>query len=215
MANLAKTFERSLIIFAVLALCQACNLPVGLPVSITSQSPTLEPQELAQPTQGHNVFIPAVQSGGGTKTGVKGTPGVAATLDAGMPTEAAFDPHVEVTADHTALKVGDILTITGVPIQISNPSYEVNVRDPGVENIPSLAKVTYNNQVTPLDGSSGVLEFVSAEGGLEQVTFVLRAKAPGTTTVTVIATGEIHNPGAGQASWIGQGEGTLDITVTN
>jgi hypothetical protein len=81
--------------------------------------------------------------------------------------------------------------------------------------MPSLAGVTYSNQVTPLGGSSGVLEFVSAEGGLEQVKFVLRANAPGSTTVTVIATGEIHNPGSGQASWTGQGSGAVDITVTN
>jgi hypothetical protein len=191
-----------MIIFAVLALCQACNLPVGTPATMTLQPPTSTTQDLTQPTEAHNVFIPAVQAGAGLQAGATGTPG-----------EDAFDPHVEVTADHTTLKVGDTLTITGVPIQISNPSYEVNVRDAGVEDMPSLVKVTYDNQVTPLNGSSGVLEFVSAEGGLEQVTFVLRAKAPGATTVTIIATGEIHNPGSGLASWIGQGEGVVDITV--
>ncbi len=205
-----KNIERTLIIFAILVLCQGCNLPAGIPGTVTAPPQSTGSQEQAQPTAGNKVFIPAVQSSRGTEVVVTPVP-----ADQGVSTEEAFDPHVDVTADHTTLKVGDTLTITGVPVQISNPSYEVNVRDAGVENAPSLANVTYDNQVTTLDGTSGVLEFVSAQGGLEQVTFVLRAKAPGTTTVTVIATGEIHNPGTGQASWTGQGEGTVDITVTN
>jgi hypothetical protein len=223
MILLLNIFGRGLTFLTILVLSQACSPAPNPPTQMASQTQTLESKDLTKPTQAHNVFIPAVQSGGGgMKAGVENTPGVENTQGAqstpgepGTATEAAPDPHVEVQADHITLKVGEALTIVGAPVEISNPSYEINVRDPGVVNIPSLAGVTYDNQVTPLDGSSGVLEFVSAEGGLEQVKFLLRAKAPGTTTVTVIATGEIHNPGSGQASWTGQGSGSVDITVTN
>jgi hypothetical protein len=206
-----KLFGRVLIVLAILALCQACNSAPNPTHQALPQTQTPESQNLPTPTQAHNVFMPAVKSAGeGAKTGVENTPVVLGTQSVSAP-----DPHVDVQADKTTLKVGETLTIVGVPVEISNPSYEINVRDAGVENMPSLAGVTYNNQVTQLGGSSGVLEFVSAEGGLEQVKFVLRAKAPGSTTVTVIATGEIHNPGSGQASWTGQGSGSVDITVTN
>ena len=202
---------RGLTILAILVLSQACTPAPNPPTQVLPQTQTPDSQTLTTPTQAQNVFIPAVQSGGGgTKAGVENTPGVQGTQS-----EAAPDPHVEVQADQTTLKVGETLTIVGRPVEISNPSYEISVRDAGVENINSLARVTYNNQVTPLEPSSGMLEFVSAEGGLEQVKFLLRAKAPGRTTVTVIATGEIHNPGSGQASWTGQGSGSVDITVTN
>lgn len=162
--------------------------------------------EAAPPaTAEHKVFIPAIQSESG-KTPV--------SPDQGN-TSQTFDPHVEIQVNNATLKVGDTLVLVARPVDISMPIYSLLVRDEGVQDAPPAANVTYENKVTALENPSKVLEFISAEGQSDQVTFILRATATGTTTVSVEASGEVHNPAADQSTTNGGGMGSVLITVTN
>lgn len=157
----------------------------------------------ANPAAGSNIFMPSISSGA-----------AAATETEPSATVIASDPYVDVTASpNTTLKVGDTLTVIGKPVEIGLPTYDLNVRDDGVENAPSLVQVTFENKITTLTGASAVLELVSSKASLDQVTFVLRAKAAGTTTVTINVAGEVH-PSTGPASSIEAGaSGSVLITV--
>jgi hypothetical protein len=104
--------------------------------------------------------------------------------------------------------------LLATPVGIGLPYYYLNARDEGVQNADPMVQVTYENQITPGKGSSQVLEFVSAQGAMDKAEFVLRAKAPGLTTLTVTATGEIQLKQEGTPSvWSGAGSGSVVITV--
>jgi hypothetical protein len=126
-------------------------------------------------------------------------------------TPLPVDPRIELTATATTLKVGDLVTIQGVAVDIGLPYYYLVVRDDGVQDMPPLVMVTYENILTVQNGTSQVVEFVSAEGNNNQVTFELKAKAPGVTTVSIEATGEIHSSAG--TNWNGGGSGSVVITV--
>ncbi len=126
-------------------------------------------------------------------------------------TPLPIDPRVEVSASGTTLKVGEVVTIKGVAVDIGLPYYYLVVRDDGVQDMPPLVMVTYDNILTVQDGSSQVVQFVSAEGNNDQVAFELRAKAAGVTTISINATGEIHTTTG--VTWNGGGSGSVVITV--
>lgn len=123
-----------------------------------------------------------------------------------------IDAYVQVEASKIDLKVGDIMTITGRPVNIGQPYYYLVLRDEGVQDNPYTVMVTSDNQVTPGEGRSQVLEFVSAKGGMDQVEFVLRAIAQGVTAVDIEATGEVRNPNGG-ATFMGSGSGSVLVIV--
>lgn len=180
--------------------CNATNLTTPTP-----QPQVVEPQNSPPPVEPslpppNSVYLPSISS---NENGA--APGSEA------PT--ASDPQVNIDVSGDTIKVGDTLTVLGTPVDIGLPYYYLVLRDEGVQDAPPVVQVTYDNQVTPQDGSSKVLEFVSAEGSMNQVKFVLRAIAPGVTTITINATGELHS--AEGVSWSGGGSGTVTITVTN
>ncbi|HEX7975183.1 MAG TPA: hypothetical protein VF498_12300 [Anaerolineales bacterium] len=168
------------------------------------QPPVTQPapaKPAASPTAANNIFMPSISSG----TSITGTEPSATIIP--------VDAYVDVTASpNTTLKVGESLTVVGKPVEIGLPVYELNVRDDGVEDAPSMVQATYENKITPLTGTSAVLELVSTEASLDQVTFVLRAKAPGITAVTINVAGEVH-PSTGQASIEAGASGSVLITV--
>ena len=183
----------------------ACNY--GMPADVPSVQPSLQSvstQSAPQATPGHRIFIPAIQAQSGTPAG----PGQEASPQ-------TFDPHVEIEVNNANLKVGDTLVLVARPVDIGAPIYSLLIRDEGVQDAPPAANVTFENKVTVLENSSKVLEFISAEGQADQATFILRATAAGVTTVSVEASGEVHNPDAGQATMNGGGMGSVLITVTN
>lgn len=189
-----------LLVAAVSIACNATNLTTPTP-----QPQVVEPQESPPPAEPtlpppSSVYLPSISS---NETGA--APGSEA------PT--ASDPQVNIDVSGSTLKVGDTLTVLGTPVDIGLPYYYLVLRDDGVQDAPPVVQVTYDNEITPQDGSSKVLEFVSAEGGMNQAKFVLRAIAPGVTTITINATGELHS--AEGVSWSGGGSGTVTITVTN
>jgi hypothetical protein len=184
----------------------ACNLP-ALGGSLATQSPTatatFSPQNLASPTR-NSVFLPQIQSG----SSVTSTPGQAG------PATSDSEARVDLSASTDILRVGETVTLLATPVGIGLPYYYLNARDEGVQNADPMVQVTYENQITPGKGSSQVLEFVSAQGAMDKAEFVLRAKAPGLTTLTVTATGEIQLKQEGTPSvWSGAGSGSVVITV--
>jgi len=183
----------------------ACNY--RMPADVPSVQPSLQSvstQSAPQATPGHMIFIPAIQAQSGTPAG----PGQEASPQ-------MFDPHVEIEVNNANLKVGDTLVLVARPVDISAPIYSLLIRDEGVQDAPPAANVTFENKVTALENSSKVLEFISAEGQADQATFILRATAAGVTTVSVEASGEVHNPDTGQATMNGGGMGSVLITVVN
>jgi hypothetical protein len=184
----------------------ACNLPALGGLSAT-QSPTttatFSPQDLVSPTR-NSIFLPQIRSG----VSVTSTPGGAGS------TTSDSEARVDLSASTDTLRVGETVTLLATPVGIGLPYYYLNVRDEGVQNADPMVQVTYDNQITPGKGSSNVLEFVSAQGVKDRAEFVLRAKAPGLTTITVTATGEIQLKQEGTPSvWSGAGSGSVVITV--
>ncbi len=185
-----------MVILAVLVV--ACNRP-GLTVSVPTNQATSQPliPTITAPSQTdqEKAFLPVISNEGETQNGVQ------------------VDPHVEILASPTELKVGDILTVIGRPVELGLPYYNLTVRDDGVQQVEPIVQVTYDNQVKAMGGTSQVLEFVSAEGEMNQATFQLKAIAAGETTVTISATGEVNVGSSGSSMWSGAGSGDVLITV--
>ncbi len=186
----------------------ACNLTaLGGPSSTQPAAGTkpFEPQNLPSPTK-NSLYLPQIRSGSAV-TASPGQPG-STTLEG--------EPRVELSASTDTLRVGESVTLVATPIGIGLPYYSLNARDEGVQNADPMVQVTYDNQMTPGKGSSQVLEIVSATGGMGKAEFELRAKAPGLTTLTVTATGEVQLKQEGTPSgwnWSGAGSGSVVITV--
>jgi hypothetical protein len=136
-----------------------------------------------------------------------------ATPDPSAPARRV-DPHVEVCASATQLKVGEMLTVFAQPVDIGLPIYSLTARDASNVEWEPLAQVSNDNQVKPLPGASAVLAFVSAQGQMRAATFVLRARAAGSVTLVVGATGEVHYGYPGPATWAGGSSAPLVIQVT-
>jgi hypothetical protein len=194
-----------ILVFIFLASCNYRSAPPASsptnPQTGGAASPTSQPPQGAPASTQHKVFAPAVQSGqqGGESNATE---------------PSAVDPHIEMQASQTSLKIGDFVTLEGVPVDLGLPYYELVLRDQGVQDAEPVVRVTYENIITPLRGSSAVLELVSAEGEMGKATFVLRAKAAGVTTATIQATGEVQTADSQAARWGGTGSGDVLITVT-
>jgi hypothetical protein len=184
----------------------ACNLPALGGLSATpslTATTTFSPQNLVSPTR-NSVFLPQIRSG----VSLTATPGGAG------PATSDEEARVDLSASTDTLRVGETVTLMATPVGIGLPDYSLNARDQGVQNADPMVQVTYDNQITPGKGSSQVLEFVSATGAMDKAEFVLRAKAPGLTTLTVTATGEIKlNQQGTPYIWNGAGSGSVVITV--
>jgi hypothetical protein len=184
----------------------ACNLPsLGGPSGAKPPAGTkpFQPQDLASPTK-RSVFLPQVRSG----SSITATPGQVG------PATVVDEPRVDLSASTDALRVGETVTLIAKPVGIGLPYYDLNARDEGVQNADPMVQVTYENHMTPGKGSSQVLELVSAVGEMGKAEFMLRAKAPGLTTLTVTATGEVAvEQGGTPAMWSGAGSGSVVITV--
>lgn len=190
----------ALAFFGILGASLTCTQITSTPVQPEEVEP-VETAITAESTQ-YSVFLPGV--------GREPTPAVDS---GGEPTSIAVDPHVEIEASQTTLKVGEFLTVVGRAVGIGRPYYYLNVRDEGIQDALPMVQVTYNNQVTRLEAASLMLELVSAEGSKDEVTFMLHAKEVGVTSITISATGDIQGS-TDEGTWSGGGSGTIVITVT-
>ena len=186
------------LILIVLASLAACNRPQATssvpPVQITAQ-PLVPTEPLPLETEQAKAFLPVISNDGEAPEGVQ------------------VDPHVEILASQTEIKVGDTVTITGRAVELGLPYFALIVRDDGVQQVEPIVQVTYDNQVKPMSGTSHVLEFISASGQMDQATFQLKAIAAGQTTITISATGEVNVGSSGSSMWSGGGSGDVLITV--
>jgi hypothetical protein len=123
-----------------------------------------------------------------------------------------IDPYIEIDASQFELQVGEVITVTGTPIQLGLPYYYLYLRDEGVQDVAPVAQVTYEDQFTVGEGISQVLDLVSIQADMSQVVIVLRAKAPGVTTLSIQATGEVRlQDGAYSMSGIAAGDILISV----
>jgi hypothetical protein len=125
------------------------------------------------------------------------------------PTAAADVPaaRVDLSASATRLRVGETVTLTGTPVNVGLPYYTLTLSS------GASVTVTYDNQIRESLGANPQFELVSAAGAMNEVTFVLRAVAPGTIDVTISATGEVRTP-EGAYSWGYGGSAPVTLTVS-
>jgi hypothetical protein len=166
------------------------------------------------PPAPNSLFLPLVGSGragesGGDTTGGETTPAAQSPAGDSLPGQT---PSIALEATPVILQVGETLTVVGRPTGIGLPYYDLTVQDQGAQQAQVLGQVTYENQARPQPGMSQVLELVSAQGDMNQATFVLRAKAPGTAAVQISATGEVQTE-SGAYTWSGGSSQAIEITV--
>lgn len=114
---------------------------------------------------------------------------------------------VRMTASATRVRVGDDVTLTGTPTNIGLPYYTLTLSN------GASVTVTYDNQVRESLGANTQFALVSAAGSMNEVTFVLRALAPGTVDASISATGEVRTP-EGAFMWGYGGSDPITLTVT-
>ena len=123
-----------------------------------------------------------------------------------------IDPHIEICAGATRIKVGDRFVVLGVPVDVGLPIYSLRVQDRGATEAAFFG-VDYNNKPSPSRGASRVLEVEAAKGEMRLVAFLVRAREPGSAEISISASGEIHYGYPGPATWAGGGSESLTITV--
>jgi hypothetical protein len=109
--------------------------------------------------------------------------------------------------------VGETITVTASITGVGNTIFTLSIQDAGAAGAQALAQVNAANEAQSQEGASQVLELISAEGNAEVATFILRAKAVGSATINVTATGELQGE-SGSGPWSGQGPQPVTIMVT-
>jgi hypothetical protein len=208
-----------LILCLLFGLALACSRSAGedQQQAATQAAPQAPP---AETTPGQEVFLPDVDSGAGGQTDQAGQAPQATTApntvylpDIGADAVQIPAPVIQIQAGSPALKVGETLTLAASLSGVGMPYFDLAVLDQGAAQSQVLVQVTFENVVNPRPGASAVLELVSAEGRMDQATFVLRAKAAGTAEVTVYASGEVQVD-QGVFAWGGAGSDPLQVTVS-
>ena len=125
-----------------------------------------------------------------------------------LPSSSVLEPHPEISSSVRVnrLRVGNTLTLTGVPINIGLPIYTLTLSS------GASAHVRYDNQEQTIVSSDAQFEIVSMQGSMNEVTFTIRALAAGTVEATISATGEIKEAN-GTFMWSGGTAPTLTLTV--
>lgn len=123
------------------------------------------------------------------------------------------DPHVEISASTTTLRIGDVVTVVGEAVDIGMPYFTLYFKDSGAGDFAPMVRHEWEGRVYDFENRSQVLELVSAEGR-DAVRFEMRGLGPGSIEMHIQATGEIHYGYPGPAMWGGGGSKTIQITVT-
>jgi hypothetical protein len=163
---------------------------------------TQAPQLAATQPVTNTLYLPVIPDGGGGESGGTGGEG----------SQTGGSPSISLEANPVILGVGETLTVVGRPVGIGLPYYDLTVQDQGAQQAQVLGRVTYENVTQPQPGVSQVLELVSAEGSMDQATFVLRGKGPGTAAVQITATGEVQSD-SGAYMWSGGSSQAIAVTV--
>ncbi len=129
------------------------------------------------------------------------------------PPRGPVDPHIEVCGGAPSVRSGETLTITAKPVDIGLPYYMLMIKDGEQPDYTQIVQVTYDNRIQGPTRASTLFELVSAKGSMYEATFVLRALSPGTATVVINATGEIHYGYPGPATYAGGGSDPVLVAV--
>ena len=102
--------------------------------------------------------------------------------------------------------------LSGVPVNIGLAYYTLTLSS------GASATITYYGEVQGETGDSylardDLFEIVSAQAEMYQVTFLLRALAPGSAEAVISATGEVTTP-QGAFMWGGGTSEPLTLTIT-
>ncbi len=128
-----------------------------------------------------------------------------------IPTPTSADqPHVLLTADQTAVHVGDIVTVRAQSFRVGMPQYRYTLT-PGTSLL-----IPYASGTPSLSQPVGAAPFefvVPEEGGTGDVV-QLRAVSVGTATLSAFASGEIA-AADGAYMWGGADSNALELTVTS
>jgi hypothetical protein len=123
---------------------------------------------------------------------------------------AAALPTVNISASATRLRVGETITITGVPVNIGIPYYTLTLSSGAALTITYYGEVRESAAAVPQDE---LFEIVSAEAEMRRVTFVVRAVAPGNADASIYASGEVRSA-EGAFMWSGSSSPTITLTVS-
>jgi hypothetical protein len=184
---------------------QATQHDVFAPSVETGGTPAPQaPDAQATATQGaeQKVFAPAIQSG----SGGEGDPALSGS--------GQLDPRVDIQASQQTIPVGQTITVTGRAVDIGTPVYTLILRGEGVQDAPPVLEINSQGQQTPGSGRSSIFELISVQISPDGVTFVFRGLAPGVSTLTIMANGQIPAQEGG-GSVPGGGSGELILTVSN
>lgn len=114
---------------------------------------------------------------------------------------------VEISSSATAVRVGETIIISGVPVNLGLPIYTLTLSS------GASASVSYDDQPRDLPAQDAVFEIVAAHGEMNRVTFTLRALAPGSADAILSATGEARSP-EGAFMWSGGASEPLALAVS-
>lgn len=123
---------------------------------------------------------------------------------------AAALPTVNISASAPRLRVGETITITGVPVNIGIPYYTLTLSSGAALTVTYYDEVRESAAAVPQDD---LFEIVSAQGEMNQVTFVVRALAPGSADASIYASGEVRSA-QGAFMWSGVNSSTITLTVS-
>jgi hypothetical protein len=110
------------------------------------------------------------------------------------------------------IQTGETFTLTATPANIGMPAYELSFDDGGTDQPTPVVRLTYSGDLALLEGSSEVLELVSAEASSELAEFELAARRAGRIVLHVSVTGEIHPDNSGPTIW-GGSTASIEIEV--
>lgn len=195
-ATVTVTTERVAVPPTVTAMTERTPVTPSVPAALQTIMPPSASVALCaiQATRTPAPSAPTVVPGGGSQPGKK------------------VDPHVEICAGATRLKVGDRFMVLGAPVDVGLPIYTLGIKDGGATEAAFFG-VDYNNKPSPGRGASRVLEVEAAQGEMRLVAFLVRAREPGSAEIYISASGEIHYGYPGPATWAGGGSESLSITV--
>ncbi len=220
-----STFERqraawimTSLIMLVLIGCAPAAKPVAPEIAQTtltprpSRTPSVTPS--LTPAATPTILIPIVPATSKepcllvTRT----PPPQAPTLVALDGTINVVDPHIAFCASQTTVAVGQVLTLTGLAVDIGLPYYSVMVQDSSAAQPVELARITYNQESKIFGQASQLVQVISLTADMKHIEVILRPLKSGTIPIWITATGEIHYPNG--AMWAGGGSDPLTLTIT-
>jgi hypothetical protein len=224
MADRRQRFSLFLLLLALGVALAACAQLAGQPsptnAPLTRQPPstTTTTPVGSRPAPSTSTPTPSRRAAAPCTIVVRTPPPSAPTTSAmGTALPQRVDPHVELCASSTTVKVGETVTVVGQSVDIGFPYYDVRLKDQGAADFALLTEVTYLNQVKSRADVSQVLGLVSVEGQGDDLVVILRARGAGRTQLVASAEGEVHfgyNSYNGPAMFLTGVSDPITITVT-